>query len=305
MAEVADMIKLMEQLVASQKTEKKEDVAPIDEDKAEAARRTLNSARFPTRRMLQVCPGHSLDRRILDGARRSFAALDGDDFLYTARKVAYKAARFNTNPHAALGDGSPEFLMYEKMMSAGDWAGADKTYLDWLKARDPVRYLETLSLEGLAREFNRNHSRRVYESPFFVRWMDMEELASYLDGTFESRTEEDGGRRGYKALSLGENIHANKRPASLEVPADDTIRGAIRPATYTVLPRFVPPEDERFDHQKHLSYAHETECRLPDGTRVPRGARIRIKRSMVDPAPGSRHMDVLEQLRGMMEVDFI
>ena len=255
--------------------------------------------------MLQVCPGHSLDRRMLDEARREFAVLDGGDFLYTASKVAYKATRFRTNPYAALGDGSQEFLMYARMANAGDWAGADKTYLDWLKARDPVRYLETLNLEGLAREFNQHHLRRVSGSPSFVRWMDMEELASYLDGTFESRTEKDGGRRGYKALSLGENIHRFKRPASLEVPTGNTMRGAIRAAAYTALPRFVPPEDERIGHQKHLSYAHETECRLPDGTRVPRGARIIINRNMVNPAPGSHYMGVLEQLSGMMEVDFI
>ena len=34
--------------------------------------------------------------------------------------------------------------------------------------------------------------------------------------------------------------------------------------------------------------------------RHPRGARIRIKRSMAYTAPGSRHADVLERLRGMM-----
>ena len=198
-----------------------------------------------------------------------------------------------------------ESRTYAKMADAGDWAGADKTYLDWLKARDPVLYIETLELEGLAREFNQNHRRRVSGSPSFVRWMDMEELASYLDGTFESRTEKDGGRRGYKALSLGENIHADQRPASLAVPADGTMRGAIRAAAYTALPRFVPPQDERIGNQKHLSYAHETECRLPDGTRVPRGARIRIDQSMVDPAQSSRYTDVLEQLRGIMKVDFI
>ena len=242
---------------------------------------------------------------MLDGARRAFADLDGGDFLDTASRIADKAIRFRTDPYEALGDGSLEFRMYARMKNAGDWAGADKTYLDWLKARDPVLYIETLEMEGLAREFNQNHRWRVSGSPSFIRWMDMEELASYLDGTFESRTEKDGGRRGYKALSLGENIHRFKRPASLEVPTDDTMRGAIRAAAYTALPRFVPPEDERIDNQKHLFYAHETECRLPDGTRVPRGARIRIKRSMVDPTLGSRYVDVLEQLRGMTDVDFI
>ena len=255
--------------------------------------------------MLEVCPGHALDRRMLDEGRRMFATLDGDDFLDTARRIADRAARFPTDPYDVLGDGSPEYRTYAKMADAGDWAGADKTYLNWLKARDPVLYIETLDLEGLAREFNRNHRRRVSGSPSFIRWMDMEELASYLDGTFESRTEADGGRRGYKALSLGKNIHADQRPASLAVPADGTMRGAIRAAAYTALPRFVPPEDERIDNQKHLSYAHETECRLPDGTRVPRGARIRINRNMAYTAPSSRYADVLEQLRVIMEIDFI
>ena len=233
-----------------------------------------------------------------------FASLDGGDFLDTAREVADRAARFNVDPSATIGKGSPESRTYAGMVYAGDWAGADKTYLDWLKARDPALYLETLELEGLACEFNQHHRWSMHGSPSFVRWMDMDELASYLDGTFESRTEQDGGRRGYKALSLGKNIHST-RPASLEVPADDAIRGAIRAAAYTALPRFVLPKDERIDNQKHLSYAHETECRLPDGTRVPRGARIRINRGMVYAAPGSRHMDVFEQLRGIMEVDFI
>ena len=242
---------------------------------------------------------------MLDGARRTFASLDGGDFLDTARNAADRAARFQINPYATLGEGSQESRTYAGMADAGDWAGADKTYLDWLKARDPALYLETLKLEGPAREFNQHHRWRVSGSPSFVRWMDMAELASYLDGTFESRTEADGGRRGYKALSLGKNIHADQRPASLAVPADDATRGAIRAAAYTALPRFVPPRDERIDSQKHLSYAHETECRLPDGTRVPRGARIRIKRDVVNTAPGSRHMDVLEQLRGIMEADFI
>ena len=68
---------------------------------------------------------------------------------------------------------------------------------------------------------------------------------------------------------------APPRPASLEVPTGDTMRGAIRAAAYTALPRFVLPEDEKIGHQKHLSYAHDTECRLPDG------ARIRIDQSMV------------------------
>lgn len=89
------------------------------------------------------------------------------------------------------------------------------------------------------------------------------------------------------------------------VPVDGAIRGALRSVVYTALPRPISQQDERIGYRKHLSYAHETECRLPDGTRVPRGARIKIMRGMLDVAPGSAHLDTLERLRGVVDVDFI
>ena len=117
--------------------------------------------------------------------------------------------------------------MYARLADAGNWAGADKLYMDWIKTRYPGLYLDTLNAEGLAREFNAALVREMRRSVSIVRWMDMEELPSYLNGTFESRIEEGQGRRGYKAFSLGENIHTDKRPAFLTVLVDGTIRRTL------------------------------------------------------------------------------
>ena len=252
-----------------------------------------------------MCPGHVLDNRILDWARREFLRLDRGNFLETAREVADLARQLN-NPYAALGTDTPESRTYAKMVDIGDWLGADKTYLDWLKVYDPELYLETLRMEALAREFNTTLAKKFAESSHIFRWMDEVELPSCLNGTLESRVEPDGRHREHKAFSLGTNIHSKKRPASLTVPVNSTIRGALRMVVYTALPRLIQPEDERFGDKKHISYAHETECRLPVGIGIPRGARITITRSMLDPAYDHQHLHrVIERLRGIVDVDFI
>lgn len=255
--------------------------------------------------VLEVCPGHSLDPSILDWARRMFGLLDGGDFMEMARRVA-GAARWQNDPSRIFGAGSREAKIYDELVRSGDWPGADKSYLDWIKTLRPGLYLETLNLEGLAREFNAALAREMSRVRRIVRWMDLVELYSYLNGTLESRVEAGGKRRWYKAFSLGRNIHAKTRPACLSVPVDGEISGALRAVTYTALPRLIPPEDERIGNQKDLAYAHETECRLPDGIRVPDGTRILINRRMIDPVSVPHDMDhVLEQLRKTIEIEFV
>ena len=85
--------------------------------------------------MSEVCPGHALDRRILDNTRRTFRQLDGGDFLETAREVALTAAPLQENPFSVFGSESPESRMYARLVDAGNWAGADKLYMDWIKTR--------------------------------------------------------------------------------------------------------------------------------------------------------------------------
>ena len=214
--------------------------------------------------------------------------------------------KLSNDPYAALGTDSPESRTYNEMAAAGDWPGADKTYLDLINVHDPELYLLTLNMEGLAREFNTALVKKLSESSRIHRWMREAEIPSCLGGTLESKVEPDGRRRKHKAFSLGINVHSTERPASLIVPINSAIRGALRTAVYTALPRLIRPEDERFGDKKHISYAHETECRLPTGIRIPRGARIKITRGLLDPAYDHQYLHrVIEQLRGMMEVDFI
>ena len=254
---------------------------------------------------MEVCPGHSLDPSVLYWARRVFGWLDGGDFMETARGVA-GVAQLQNDPRRIFGEGSREAKIYDELVRSGDWPGADKSYLDWIKTLRPGLYLKTLNLEGLAREFNARLALEMSRAGRIVRWMDLVELYSYLNGTFESRVEADGERRWYKAFSLGRNIHAKTRPACLSVPVDVEISGALRAVTYTALPRLIPAKDERIEYQKNLAYAHETECRLPDGIRVPDGTRILIERRMMDPIAVPHDMDhVLKQLRKTIEIEFI
>lgn len=92
------------------------------------------------------------------------------------------------------------------------------------------------------------------------------------------------------------------RPVGLAVPVYDAIRGALRPAAYTAVPRTASSEDERIGSRKHLVNAHETECRVPDGIRVPKGARISVKRAL-DASPGPElYRALLESPEGVVAV---
>ena len=99
--------------------------------------------------------------------------------------------------------------------------------------------------------------------------MDPPELQSYLDGTFESRTECDGTRRGFKALSLNPRLKFLSRPIALIVPLGPYMRGSLWHVHYTALPRRIAEKDERIADPKNAASAGEAEVRVPDGTAVP------------------------------------
>ena len=255
--------------------------------------------------MSAICPGHVLDHSVQNRARREFAGLLKNGFVHAAGVIAYMANVLETNPYAILGDWSPESKAYARAASAGDWSLADKIYLDCLKMRDLLAYRRTLYMESLAREFTAALSCAASEAGTIYRWMDLEELPSYLDGKFKSRTEAGGGSRRYKPFSLWFNVYYLDRPASITVPVDK-IRRALRPAAYTAVPWSVLSVDEKIDSRKHLSYAGETECRLPDDTRVPDGAFISVKRRALDASPDpTQYYSMLESLEDVITVRII
>ena len=95
------------------------------------------------------------------------------------------------------------------------------------------------------------------------------------------------------------------RPLGLAVPVDDAIRGALQPAVYTAVPWTVSSEDEKIGSRKHLANSHETECRVPDGIRVPKGARISVEKRVLDASPDpERYRALLESLKGVATVLF-
>lgn len=255
--------------------------------------------------MQEICPGHALDPSMQDRARREFALLSAGGFLYAAGRVSKMAETLATNPYLILSFGQ-ESRAYAEAVGAKDWNNANRIYLDWCEAHNPVMYLETLRMECMALELNSALAEEVSKTATIYRWMDLAELSSYLKGKFESRIEVDGSRRGCKLFSLWLNEYARVRPARLTVPVDDTIRDVLRPATYTAVPCPVQSIDERIDSRKHLVNADETECRLPDYTRVPKGTCIRVEKHMLDAEPDrQRYYDLIELWEGVVEIRVI
>ena len=155
----------------------------------------------------------------------------------------------------------------------------------------------TLRAGGWARALNVLPGEELYMTRVLLRYADVAELDSYRGGTFESRRE-GGGRRGYKAFSMHANHFASKRPVTVRVPIDAGVRGAVALAAYTALPRPLPPSMERIGDGKHVAHAGETECRLPDGARVPPGTQVLVRR-------GSAPPEALRSLRQVADARFI
>ena len=255
--------------------------------------------------MEEICPGHPLDPGMLDRARREFDLMVKHGFLDAANRISKMAKKLIADPYDILSRGSPETRAYADAMRAREWDRANTICLDRFKIWDPDKYLETLYMECVARWFTSALACEVSGAETLHRWMDFVELPSYRKGTFESKKEEGKEPSGCKLFSLGPNEYAKDRPVHLTVPVVDAIRWALRPAAYTAVPWSVPAADERIDSRKHLSFAGETECRLPDGTRVPGGARIFVEKRALDADPdAARYYAVLESLKDVAEIRF-
>ena len=254
---------------------------------------------------MEICPGHPLDPGMLDRARREFDLMGKYGFLDAANRIAGMAKELITDPYEILGPGSPEAQAYADAIRAREWDRANTICLDRFRIVNPGEYRKTLYMECVARWFTSALACEVSRAETLHRWMDFVELPSYRKGTFESRKKEGKEPSGCKLFSLGPNGYARDRPVHLTVLVDDAVRGALRPAAYTAVPWSVPAADERIDSRKHLSFAGETECRLPDGARVPGGARIVVKRRVLDADPDSaRYYAVLESLKDVAEIRF-
>ena len=68
----------------------------------------------------------------------------------------------------------------------------------------------------------------------------------------------------------------------------------------------IEPKDARLYDWRHIPNAHETECRLPDGTCVARGTRIRVQRGMLNSASELEHIrPTPDSLSGVAETEMV
>ena len=217
-----------------------------------------------------------------DGPLRELRSMmDLMPFHEIAERVADKYARLATNILPIFTDAQAR--LYASAIAAKNWSEADALYLEELRRQDPFVFRTTLEAEGWAKAFNALLDEKLGRICALWRYMSVEELASFAGGTFESRVEADGGRRGYKAFSVHASRYFAERPAIVEVPIDAGVRRAVRPAGYTALPRPSSPDQERMGDKKYVVHAGETECRLPDGTRVPSGTRVLVDCAKLSP----------------------
>lgn len=234
--------------------------------------------------------------------RRRLAA--GETVLQLAVYVAFTHELLPVEPWEIL-DAGAETERYTSAANAKNWPEADRIYMEALLNKDPLAFQQTLETEGWARALNVILDENFDQIDVLWRWISPEEVQSYSGGTFESRVEEDGGRRGFKALSIGPNAYSMERSVYVIVQIDENIRRvAVRP-DYTALPRPLESHEERLGDGKHIKYAGETEWRLPDGTRVPRGTRMFVKLGTLDPTDRARLISACDLLHGVMEVSFI
>ena len=229
--------------------------------------------------------------------------LGREGFPPVANHVAKIGDELAEKQRAALAASSMTDL-HESAIKSKEWGRADRMCVEALRRHDQDALRATLHAEGCAKAFNVLLVENLARAPVLVRYIDTAEIQSYAGGTFESRAEDGGGRRGYKAFSMHVNPFSFERPVVVEVPIDRDVRRAVRPVAYTALPRQSVESEERIDDPKNISHADETECRLPDGTRVPYGTKMWVRIAKLDE---STNVDELRSAcRSLdMEVAFI
>lgn len=238
-------------------------------------------------------PKYLLDNVNTDAALRELRGrLGRGDFWQVVRYVSKAYRSLVKKQQAALFATSMAGL-HASAVQAKDWNRADPICVEALRRYDPYALGEILDAEAYARAFNVLLAENLALIRLLVRYIDTVEIPSYAGGTFESRREDGGKRRGYKALSMYENPFSATRPVTVVVPIDIEMRRVVRPVAYTALLRPLPRAEERMDDQKHITHAYETECRVPDGTRVPPGTKMFVEIEKLDAG-----VDV-EELRSM------
>ena len=237
-------------------------------------RRGFSRAASATR----IAPGHSID---ICGVRKKLAAFDSlstKGVMSTAKGARQAVQEYEDTVDQKYFGSGEVFGRYEAAQMRKDWAESDRLFLDVL-AGNRSEYRRFIDSEETMCAFSAWLCGTALGADWAYRWIDPPELESCTGGTFESRIEEDGARRGFKALTVNPELRFKERKIRLRVPMDGTIRGSIRCVQYTALPRRMRESDERIDDPKEARHPVESEIRVPDGTPIPLGTEFVVMAS--------------------------
>ena len=160
------------------------------------------------------------------------------------------------------------FDRYMVAQAGKNWDESDRLLLDALRL-DRAKYGRILGAEETARAFSAWLCGTAFALDYAYRWIDSPEMGSCVGGTFESRIEADGTRRGFKALTTNPKLRFEGRKIQMLVPMGGAVRRRIRSVQYTALPRRIEERDERIGDPKSAEHVAEAEIRVPDGTPIP------------------------------------
>lgn len=160
------------------------------------------------------------------------------------------------------------FDRYTAAQAQKDWRVSDGLFLDRL-AQDRAKYRKLLNAEETVRAFSAWLCGTALNRDYVYRWIDPPEIQSCMGGTFESKIEADGTRRGFKALTVNPGLWFDERRIQMRVPMDSVMRMSTWCVRYTVLPRDIGERDERIGDPKSAKNVIESEVRVPDGTPIP------------------------------------
>lgn len=217
---------------------------------------------------IPVAPGHMIDLRGTHEKLAALSRLSMPDVLIEVNNAWENVREYADSVNLDHFHNDDVFSRYEAASTRKDWEEADRLFLDSL-VLDPPKYRRLLGVERTMRAFAPWLCGIALESEYAYRWIDPPELESCLGGTFESRIEHDGTRRGFKALSVNPELQFGKRKIRIRVPMNDAIRRNIWCVRYTAMPRKIEEEDERIGDPKSAKYVAEAEIRVPDGTPIP------------------------------------
>lgn len=217
---------------------------------------------------IDMVPGHAIRITNVNEKLAALDALPMQRVLAAAKGVWAGTWGREGRVNVEHFEGGETYGRYRAAQARKDWDESDRLCLGEI-VKDCAKYRRLLNAEETAYAFSAWLWGTALTADHVYRWIDPAELESCASGTFESKIEADGTRRGFKALTVNPRLWFDGRKIRMRVPMNGAMRKGIRCVRYTVLPRDIDGKDERVGDPKEIRHADESEIRVPDGTPIP------------------------------------